>query len=172
VLAFALLLASGCAGSDGASEDGSLTVDRADFTEGTLASSSQGAPTAPGGATSSPAPSSPAPGADASLPESTTAEQQPSSRGPNDVLIRVEGAPGTRFSGLCSVGQEESVLAGRVPKRYAYDGLGGRSLSCRIQKQSAGRGNLRVILLAGGSTRSVQQTTTRGGTISVTYAGN
>jgi hypothetical protein len=86
------------------------------------------------------------------------------------VLLRLEGAPGVRFSGLCSVGDEERVVTGRVPQRYAFDLVGGSSFSCRIQKQS-GPGNLRVILLAGGTTRSVQQTNAQGGTITVSYAG-
>jgi hypothetical protein len=62
-------------------------------------------------------------------------------------------------------------VVGRVPQRYAFADPDGRPFSCRIQKQSAGPGNLRVILLAGGATRSVQQTDARGGTITVSYAG-
>ncbi len=84
------------------------------------------------------------------------------------VVLRLEGDPKTTFSGLCTVGGEESVLSGRVPKRYAFD-LDGKKLSCRIQKQDSGRGDLKVILTADDTTRSVQQTSTRDGFISISY---
>lgn len=87
-----------------------------------------------------------------------------------DIVLRLEGAPRTRFSGLCNVGGEESVLSGQTPKRFTFD-LDGAELSCRIQKQDQRNGNLRVILLSGSTTRSVQQTNTPGGTIQVSYEG-
>ena len=90
--------------------------------------------------------------------------------GKPDVVIRLEGDPGTTFSGLCSVGEERSVLSGRVPKRFAYH-LKGRQISCRIEKRDGGTGDLEVILVAGESTRSVQQTNAPGGVIEVSYEG-
>lgn len=90
--------------------------------------------------------------------------------GKPDVVIRLEGDPGTTFSGLCSVGEERSVLSGRVPKRFAYH-LKGRQISCRIEKRDGGTGDLEVILVAGDSTRSVQQTNAPGGVIEVSYEG-
>jgi hypothetical protein len=90
--------------------------------------------------------------------------------GKPDVVIRLEGDPRTTFSGLCSVGEERSVLSGRVPKRFAYH-LKGRQLSCRIEKRDGGTGDLEVILVAGDSTRSVQQTNAQGGVIEVSYEG-
>jgi hypothetical protein len=90
--------------------------------------------------------------------------------GKPDVVIRLEGDPGTTFSGLCSVGEERSVLSGRVPKRFAYH-LKGRQLSCRIEKRDGGTGDLEVILVAGDSTRSVQQTNAPGSVIEVSYEG-
>jgi hypothetical protein len=90
--------------------------------------------------------------------------------GKPDVVIRLEGDPGTTFSGLCSVGEERSVLSGRVPKRFAYH-LKGRQLSCRIEKRDGGAGDLEVILVAGDSTRSVQQTNAPGSVIEVSYEG-
>jgi hypothetical protein len=86
------------------------------------------------------------------------------------VLLRLEGDPGTTFSGICAVGGKESILSGRIPKRYAFDPRGQR-LSCRIEKQDAG-GDLKVILIAGDTTRSVQQTNTRGSVINVSYTGD
>jgi len=87
-----------------------------------------------------------------------------------DVVLRLEGDPKTTFSGICTVGGRENVLSGRVPKRYTFDPKGQR-LSCRIQKQDSGKGRLKVILTANDTTRSVQQTSTRGGVINISYQG-
>jgi hypothetical protein len=102
-----------------------------------------------------------------SPPEITLGEDP---RGKPEVFIRLEGDPKTTFSGLCSVGEERNVLSGQVPKRYAFD-LGGRELSCRIEKQDGGTGDLKVVLAAGETTRSVQQTNAPGGVINVSYEG-
>ena len=91
--------------------------------------------------------------------------------GKPDVLIQLEGDPETTFSGLCSVGEERSVLSGQVPKRFAFD-LRGRQLSCRIEKRDGGTGDLKVVLVAGEATRSVQQTNAPGGVIKVSYKGD
>lgn len=90
------------------------------------------------------------------------------SNGEPDAVLRLEGASGTRFSGVCKVGAEASLIEGRVPKRFGYD-LDGERLTCRIQKRDSGAGALKVILTAGGDTRSVQQTNSRGGEISISY---
>lgn len=84
------------------------------------------------------------------------------------VVLRLEGGPNTTFSGLCSVGGRQNVLGGRVPKRFTFD-PGRQELSCRIEKRDEGRGTLRIVLIAGDTTRSVQQTNSPGGTINVTY---
>ena len=89
---------------------------------------------------------------------------------PEVVVIRLEGDPDTTFSGLCSVGEERSVLSGQVPKRFAFH-LKGRQLSCRIEKQDGGTGGLKVVLVAGETTRSVQQTNAPGSVIEVSYEG-
>jgi hypothetical protein len=86
------------------------------------------------------------------------------------VVLRLEGDPKTTFSGICTLREREDVLSGRVPERYAFDPEG-EGLSCRIQKQDRGEGRLKVILIAGGKTRSVQQTSARGGVISISYKG-
>ena len=87
-----------------------------------------------------------------------------------EVSIRLEGDPGTTFTGLCSVGEERNVLSGQVPKRFAFD-LKGRQLSCRIEKRDGGTGDLKVLLVAGEATRSVQQANAPGGVIKVSYKG-
>jgi hypothetical protein len=94
-----------------------------------------------------------------------TLGKEPDSPG---IVLRLEGDPGTTFSGICTVGGKENVLSGRIPKRYAFDA---KELSCRIQKQDSGRGRLKVILTANDTTRSVQQTDTRGGVIHLSYEG-
>ena len=89
---------------------------------------------------------------------------------PPSVLLRLEGDPSTTFSGICSVGAKESVLGGRVPKRFAFD-PDGRPLSCRIQKRDRGRGDLKVVLTADDAVRSVQQTNSPRSVITVSYGG-
>ena len=88
--------------------------------------------------------------------------------GQPEVMIRLEGDPRTMFSGLCSVGEERNVLSGQVPKRFAFD-LKGRQLSCRIEKQDGGKGDLKAVLVVGETTRSIQQTNAPGGIIKISY---
>ncbi|HSL00442.1 MAG TPA: hypothetical protein VK869_08895 [Rubrobacteraceae bacterium] len=90
---------------------------------------------------------------------------------PPAVVLRIEGDRRTTFSGICTVGDEENVLSGRVPKRFAFD-PGGRELSCRIQKRDSGDGDLKVIFTADGTTRSVQQTKSRGSVMNISYGGD
>ena len=104
----------------------------------------------------------------------TTAEGPPKvtlGEGPKrpQVVLRLEGGPKTTFSGLCSVGGQQNVLGGKVPKRFTFD-PGGRELSCRIQKRDDNRGALKIVLIAGDTTRSVQQTNSPGATINVSYS--
>ncbi|MBA3426401.1 MAG: hypothetical protein H0U04_18120 [Rubrobacter sp.] len=124
----------------------------------------------PTGATSEPTPSAsafPTTGLETTM-ETGTLE---SPGGGPEVVLRVEGDSGVTFSGLCNVGDEEAVLGGGpVPKRYAFDPHG-EQLSCKIQKKDPGDGDLKVTLLAGGSTHSVQQINTLDGVINVSYAG-
>ena len=110
----------------------------------------------------------PGPETTAEGPPKITLGEEPG--GPPEVVLRLEGGPKTTFSGLCSVGNEQSVLDGRVPKRFTFDPRG-RELSCRIQKRDDGRGALKIILIAGDTTRSVQQTNAPGGTINLSYSG-
>jgi hypothetical protein len=151
-LLMVLSLAWACSGDPGRETGGGATQSNSNFEEGTLASTK----TVQEEETTVSSP----------LPEATLGA------GPEDpgVVLRLEGDPKTTFSGLCTVGREESVLSGRVPKRYAFD-LDGKKLSCRIQKQDTGRGDLKVILTADDTTRSVQQTSTHNGFINISYQG-
>jgi hypothetical protein len=99
-------------------------------------------------------------------PPEVTLGQDPGGR--PEVVIRVEGDPKTTFTGLCSVGQEQNVLSGRVPERFTFDPAGER-LECRIEKRDENDGDLKVVLVAGDTTRSVQQTNSPGGVINVSY---
>ena len=149
-LVFLSLLIASCS-SDTGSQSTGPTRKSDGFEEGTLVSSSRAPETT----------------REAPPPEATLGPQPDSPA----VVLRLEGDPGTRFSGICVVGSKQSVLSGRIPKRYAFDPRG-RKLSCRIEKRDPGRGDLKVILVAGDTTRSVQQTDTRGSVINVSYAGN
>lgn len=88
-----------------------------------------------------------------------------------DVVLRLEGDPKTYFSGICMEAGDESVLNGKVPKKFSY-GLSGGKLSCSIQKQDKAKGSLKIILIANGATRSVQQTNTPGSIIKISYQDN
>lgn len=137
----AVLTAVGCSGGDGSAGSGTT-----DFPARTLAST-------PGPATTT----------------KTTQTPGITTGGP-EVVLRIEGAAGTEFSGVCTTGPEDSVLVGRVPKTYNFD-LRGQPLSCRIEKQSPGAGSLRTVLLAGDNTRSIQQTESQNSTINISYSG-
>ena len=101
-------------------------------------------------------------------PDSPEGTLQERSENP-EIVLRIEGAPKTTFRGLCTVGDRDEVLGGEVPKRFTFD-LEGREIDCRIQKKDSGGGALRVILLDGDRTRSVQSTQNGGGTITLSYS--
>lgn len=145
----ALLVASGCSGSD-KTDLSNTSRETTGFEQPTMKASGMNSET-----------TGPA------VTEGTLSESSQKA----DITIRVEGGRETRFSGLCTVGDKDTVIAGMVPKQFNYD-LNGQSISCRIQKQDSGNGSLRVILLAGDTTRSVQQTNSEHGTINVSYSGN
>jgi hypothetical protein len=70
----------------------------------------------------------------------------------DEVTLEVGGSEGTEFSGSCAVGDKETEVSGQVPESFVYELDGGR-LDCEI---SAG-GDLEVVLAAGENTRSVQR---------------
>jgi hypothetical protein len=86
-----------------------------------------------------------------------------------EVTLKIEGSPGTEFSGTCIVGgKEKKKVSGRVPKRFIYE-LDGQRLECEIRKQSSNSGQMKVEFSAGGHTNSVQQTSTQGGYLTLRY---
>jgi hypothetical protein len=89
-----------------------------------------------------------------------------------EVTLKIEGSPGTEFSGTCIIGgEEEKKLSGSVPKRFIYEPDGQR-LECEIRKQSSNSGEMKVEFSAGGHTNSVQQTSTQGGSLTLLYDGH
>ncbi len=103
-------------------------------------------------------------------PPEITLGEEPGGR--PEAILRLEGGPDTTFSGLCTVGGREDVVSvgGRVPKRFTFD-LDGSALACRIEKRDQNRGALKVVLITGDTTRSVQQTNSPGATMNVSYRG-
>jgi hypothetical protein len=88
------------------------------------------------------------------------------------VTLKIEGSPGTEFSGTCIVGgKEEMKISGRVPKRFIYE-LDGQRLECEISKQSSNSGQMKVEFSAGDDTNSVQHTSIQGGSITLLYDGH
>src|SRR5215203_4472053 len=86
-----------------------------------------------------------------------------------EVTLKIEGSPGTEFSGTCIVGgKEEKKFSGRVPKRFIYE-PDGRRLECEIRKQSSNSGQMKVEFSSGGHTNSVQQTSIQGGSVTLRY---
>ena len=88
-----------------------------------------------------------------------------------EVTLKIEGSPGTEFSGTCIVGGEEEKISGRVPKRFIYE-LDGQRLECEIRMQSSNSGQMKVEFIAKDHTNSVQQTSTQGGSITLRYDGH
>jgi hypothetical protein len=88
-----------------------------------------------------------------------------------EVTLKIEGSPGTEFSGTCIIGsKEEKKVSGRVPKRFIYE-PDGQPLECEIRKQSSNSGQMKVEFSAKDHTNSVQQTSTQGGSVALRYDG-
>ena len=88
-----------------------------------------------------------------------------------EVTLKIEGSPGTEFSGTCLIGGKEEKISGGVPKRFTYE-LDGQPLECEISKQSSNSGEMKVEFSAGGNTNSVQQTSTQGSSLTLQYDGH
>ena len=84
-----------------------------------------------------------------------------------EATLEIAGDPGTRFSGTCTVGDEEREIGGRAPKRFVYE-LDGRKLECEIRKQSPGA--MKIVLDAGDA-NYVQRTDSGQVTARIAYSG-
>ncbi len=85
------------------------------------------------------------------------AQSEGSDRGESeDVVLRIAGDQGTRFSGMCSVREEKHDISGRVPKGFEYELNNDSQLTCEIRKQGAQDAGLKVVL-KGENSRSVHR---------------
>jgi hypothetical protein len=85
------------------------------------------------------------------------------SGGSGDVTLGIAGDEGTRFSGVCSVGQEEHDISGRVPQSFEYEPKD-RKLVCEVRRQGVQNAELKVVL-KDENTRSVQRSEGGGDTM-------
>jgi putative autotransporter adhesin-like protein len=77
--------------------------------------------------------------------------------------LKLQGEPGTEFSGSCAVGdQEPEEISGQVPESFTYK-LKGKPLDCKISSD----GDVQVDLTIGKNVHSVQRIS--GGTLNLTY---
>ena len=78
-------------------------------------------------------------------------------------MLRLQGDSGTKFSGSCTVGnQEPEEISGQVPETYSFE-LKGEPLDCNVNSD----GDVQVDLAVGKNVRSVQRIS--GGTLHLTY---
>ena len=97
-----------------------------------------------------------------------TGEAADATASSGEVTLKIEGSPGTEFSGTCIIGSKEKKVSGRVPKHFIYQ-LDGQPLECQISKQSSNSGEMKVEFSAQDHTNSVQQTISHGGTLTLRY---
>jgi hypothetical protein len=90
--------------------------------------------------------------------------------GQGDVTLRIQGDKGARFSGACSLGEEQREISGRAPRSFEFD-LKGRGLSCEIGNQGSQSDELEVVL-SGENIHSVQRLGGAQGTLKTTYDGD
>ncbi len=83
------------------------------------------------------------------------------------VVLEVEGSDGKRFTGTCSVGDEEQRIDGQTPGRYTF-GSDGTTLECEIRED--GPGTLRIVLAAEDHVCSVQQSGAGESNVSLSYS--
>lgn len=84
-----------------------------------------------------------------------------------EATLEIAGDPGTRFSGTCTVGDEEREIGGRAPKGFVYK-MDGRKLECEIRKQSPGA--MKIVVDAGDA-NYVQRTDSGQVTARIAYSG-
>lgn len=86
--------------------------------------------------------------------------------GAGEAVLKFGGTDGTRFSGTCTVGDEEREISGEAPQSYTF-ALDGRGLECEIRKQDPGD-TLKIVFAAEG-TRSVQRVGGGESTVNLSY---
>ncbi|CAA9457141.1 MAG: hypothetical protein AVDCRST_MAG37-3160 [uncultured Rubrobacteraceae bacterium] len=88
-----------------------------------------------------------------------------------EVTLKIEGDPGTTFSGACNVGDQREEITGEAPQNFVYDLPEGQKLNCEVRKSGSDSGSLKVTLTAPGN-NIVQQTNTPGGSLNLSFSGS
>lgn len=86
--------------------------------------------------------------------------------GSKEAMLKIEGEPGTEFSGSCAVGGAKDDLGGRLPQQISYRFVG-EKLECEVRQQSEG---VLQVVLESGDDRSEQRISSQGGTIKLAYS--
>ncbi len=86
-----------------------------------------------------------------------------------EVTLKIEGDPGTEFTGVCSAGDQEEELAGETPRSFVYSLPEGQKLNCEIRKSGPDSGILKVTLTAPGN-NIVQTINTPGGSLNLSFS--
>ena len=86
-----------------------------------------------------------------------------------EVTLKIEGDPGTTFSGACNIGDREDELIGEIPQSFVYELSEGQKLACEIRKSDQDAGSLKVTLTAPGS-NIVEQTNTPVGSLNLSLS--
>ena len=94
------------------------------------------------------------------------AQAQEAGGGTKQATLKIEGEPGTEYSGRCVVGGEKDDLGGRVPQQISYTFMG-EKIECEVRQQSTGA--LKVVLQSAND-RSEQRINSEGGTIKFAHS--
>jgi hypothetical protein len=84
-----------------------------------------------------------------------------------EATLEIEGDPGAKFSGMCTIGDEEREVSGQVPESFVFE-VNGQKLGCEIHKKS--RGAMNIVLDVDGADYA-QRTNSRLATVRIVYSG-
>lgn len=86
------------------------------------------------------------------------------------VVLKILGAPGTRFSGTCAVGGEERDVSGQAPDRFVYEPEG-REVTCEIRSVGSDAAPLKFSVTAGSKSQK-QRIKATGDDVSFSFSGD
>lgn len=89
---------------------------------------------------------------------------------PGRVRLKIGGEPGARFSGTCTLGDEEREVSGQVPGRFVFEPEG-REVECELRNGGPDAGPLEFSVTVGGENRK-QRINVTGDTMSFTLSEN
>lgn len=87
---------------------------------------------------------------------------------PGRVRLKIGGEPGARFSGTCTLGDEEREVSGQVPGRFVFEPEG-REVECELRNGGPGAGPLEFSVTAGGE-KQKQKVRVTGDTMNFTLS--